>query len=267
MNRLALIAAAVLFGPSLLAQDAPRDVEFRKLIPFAVEACGVVRENPAIFPYRSFTFGPFGLETRKASSPEEADSFRNLYLGAVGGSCGLAAEQLTAFFFCGPECPRNRREHFVRQLKDVRAVADEFETLAGLRLVAVWAPRGELRVNDVFLMAGQAREAIPSPTMGFVPSGEWKPWPSLNAYLKTLGIAEDAVRGLTQHLLAVGFSAVLRENSGIRLVGVGVGDNESGIVLTRRATPAPEVGRSLSDNKTYSIVERLAPDVYYYETN
>jgi hypothetical protein len=32
-------------------------------------------------------------------------------------------------------------------------------------------------------------------------------------------------------------------------------------------TGVPEVGRSLSDNKTYSIVERLAPDVYYYETN
>jgi hypothetical protein len=51
------------------------------------------------------------------------------------------------------------------------------------------------------------------------------------------------------------------------LFGVGVGDNESGVILMRPATAAPAVGRSLSDKKTYSIVERLAPDVYYYETN
>jgi hypothetical protein len=51
------------------------------------------------------------------------------------------------------------------------------------------------------------------------------------------------------------------------LVGVGVGDNESGLLLTASRTSVPKVGARLPDMKTYSIVDRLAPDLYYYETN
>ena len=264
----ALLLTLALIDEGSASKPPQRDIEFRKLMPFVTEACAVVKEDPRIFPYRSFTFGPFGLETRRASSPREADDFRNFYLGLVGGACGMTdAAQLTAHFFCGPECPRNRREHFARQETDIRAIATEFERVPALRLIAVWAPKGELRVNDVFVMSGEVREAIPSPTMGFVPSGEWKSWPGLGAYLKTIGVAEDAVLALTQHVLAIGLSALMREPSAVRLVGVGVGDNESGVVLTRSPSAVPAVGRVLSDNKTYSIVEKLAPDLYYYETN
>jgi hypothetical protein len=77
-----------------------------------------------------------------------------------------------------------------RQLTAVRALAASFQKLVGLRILAVWAPKGELRVNDVFQMTGVVREAIPSPTMGFVPSGDWKPWPSLAAYLDTIKLPE-----------------------------------------------------------------------------
>jgi hypothetical protein len=77
-----LLAALTVVGAEAVASEGPRDLEFRRLMPFVTEACAVVKDQPAIFPYRSFTFGP--------------------------------------------------------------------------------------RVNDVFLMAGQVREAIPSPTMGAV---------------------------------------------------------------------------------------------------
>jgi hypothetical protein len=155
----------------------------------------------------------------------------------------------------------------VRQLPAVRALANRFRELSALRILAVWAPKEDLRVNDVFRMAGVVREAIPSPTMGFVPSGDWKPWPSVAAYLATIKVDEGTVAGLTQDMLAIGLSALVREDSSIRLVGVGVGDNESGLLLTGRGASTPQIGAPLPDMKTYSIVERLAPDLYYYETN
>ena len=267
--RVPLLVVVIALGMvgSADAQTPQQEAEFRKLMPHVADACAVVKTTPQIFPYRSFTYGPLGLEVRKATSPAEADSLRSFYLGVVASACGVGAEDVTAHFFCGPDCPTNRREHLARQLTAVRALAASFRKLIGLRILAVWAPKGELRVNDVFQMRGVVREALPSPTMGFVPSGDWKPWPSLAAYLNTIKLAEDTVASLTQQMLAIGLSALIREGADIRLVGVGVGDNQSGLLLTASRTSVPQVGARLPDMKTYSIVERLAPDLYYYETN
>lgn len=263
------LAVVLTFGmvSSADAQTSQREAELRKLMPHVTDACAVVKTTPQIFPYRSFTYGPLGLEVRKANSPAEAGSLRNFYLGVVASACGVGAEDVTAHFFCGPDCPANRREHLARQLPAIRGLAASFRKLIGLRILAVWAPKGDLRVNDVFQMTGVVREAMPSPTMGLVPSGDWKPWPSLAAYLNTIKLPEDTVARLTQQMLAIGLSALIREGADIRLVGVGVGDNESGLLLTARRTLTPQVGARLPDMKTYSIVERLAPDLYYYETN
>jgi len=262
------LGALLLLGATAVSAETPsRDVEFRKLVPHITDTCAVVRTTPRIFPYRAFTFGPLGLEIRKANSVAEADQLRNLHLGVVAGACDIVSDQVTAYFFCGLQCANNRRAHLAAQVNQVRALAAGFETLTPLRLVAVCAPEGEIRVNDLFLMSSTAREAIPSKVMGFVPSGEWKPWPSLAVYLTTIGVNEDQIRALTRQMLAIGLSALVRESAGLRLVGVGVGDNESGLILARSGTPAPQVGRQLPDNKTVSIIEKLGPDLYYYETN
>jgi hypothetical protein len=258
----------LLLGATALGAESPqREAEFQKLVPHVTDACAVVKATPGIFPYRSFTFGPLGLEVRKAGSAADADQLRNFYLGIVAFACGIAPSQVTAHFFCGPQCPSNRKAHLAAQMTQARALSASFEKLAALRLVAVWAPKGEMRVNDLFVMSAGTREAIPSPVMGFVPSGEWKPWPSLEAYLTTIGVAEDQVLALTDQMLAIGLSAIVRESASIRLVGVGVGDNESGLILARPGTPAPKKKGTLPDHKTLAIIEKLGPDLYYYETN
>jgi hypothetical protein len=258
-----LVLAATAAG----AETSPREVEFQKLIPHVTDACAVVKTTPGIFPYRSFPFGPLGLEIRRAASSEDADQLRNFHLGVVAHACDIAPEHVTAHFFCGPQCVSSRKAHLAAQESKMRALAADFEKLTPLRLVAVWAPKGEMRVNDVFLLSGTAREALPSPVMGFVPSGEWKSWPGLAAYLATLEVSEDRVLALTDQMLAIGLSALVRESASIRLVGVGIGDNESGVILTRPGTPAPKVESTLPDHKTLSIVEKIGPDLYYYETN
>lgn len=249
-----------------VVQTPPGGAEFDRLIPDLKAACVVVRENPGIWPYRAFPYGPLGLEIRKAKSPAEADLARGFHLGAAAGACGIPEDRITAYFFCGPACPGNRRDHLVGQMAAVLSLKKDFERLPKARLVAVWAPGDEFRVNDVFSMGGKVREAIPSPTMGFVPSGDWKPWPGLGAYAQRLGIPESRIRDLTRQMRDIGLSALVRDQAGLRLVGVGIGDNESGLIFPRPGAPRPRVGAQWPDGRKYVIVEEVSTGVFYYET-
>ena len=267
MRTLLVVGSLFLATESFAAPDGPPGgPEFEHLIPHVTEACALVRENPGIFPFRCFPYGPLGLEVRKAKSSAEADRIRNFFLGVVGGACGIPPDQITANFFCGPECPAIRRDHLVQQLPAVRALAAAFEGLRAVRLLAVWAPKGELRVNDVFVMNHQAREAIPSATLGFVPSGDWKSWTSLHDYLDSIQVREETVLDLSRQMLAIGLSALIREASRMRLVGVGIGDNESGLIVQSPSDATPKVGAIWPDGRRCTVVDRVAPGIYYYET-
>jgi len=263
---------AVFIGVSLLAtavaggdMPKPGGDELQHLMPHIQAACAVVRERPSLWPVRSFPYGPLGLQVRKAPAAE-ADGIRNFHLGLVAAACGVRSEEVTGYFFCGPECPKNRRDHLVQQLAKVRILLSSFERLRGIRLISIWAPKGELRVNDVFVLNNQVREAVPSAKLGLVPSGDWRPWPDLPAYLATLRVEEATVTDLVSRMRDIGLSALVREPSYTRAVGVGVGDNESGLVFMQQGAGAPRVGKATSDATQYTIVEEVAPGVFYYET-
>ena len=266
---IALLAVAV-FPFAARGQEAPPEVpggeELKALIPDLKAACAMVRANPEVWPYRCFPYGPLGLEVRKASA-EEGLKIRNFYLGVAAAACKIPLEKVTAPFECGQECARNRRDHLVKQLPQLRAAVAAFEKIEGLRLLSIWFPKEELRVNDVFVMEGKVREAVPSAKLGMVPSGSWKPWESLQAYLTTLKTTEDRVRNLAEQLRNIGLSALVREKSATRVVGVGVGDDESGLLFLRPGAPPPRVGDARRDGSRYSIVEKVGPDLWYYETS
>lgn len=268
MIRTSLVALTCLVVCPVVADSNFRgESEFRLLIPHLMDSCEVVRANPAIFPYRTFTFGPLGLEVRKANSAAEANDLRNLYLGATAHACRLQAERITDHFFCGPLCPPSRKAHLIRQPERLRTLAQSFRQINGLQLLSVWAPTDEVRVNDLFLLSGTAKEAIPSAEMGFVPSGVWKKWPSLAAYLDSIAVTEVQIEALTAQMRDSGLSALRREKEGIRLVGVGVGDNESGVLLLNAGADRPKLSQPLADLKQLAILDKVADDLYYYETN
>ena len=258
-----MIAAA---GQGTDSIEVPGGDELKHLIPDIKTACALVRENPSAWPYRSFPYGPLGLEARKAGA-EEAAKIRSFHLGLAAAACNIPLEKVTAAFHCGPDCPRNRRDHLVKQLPDLRAAVASFEKVPALRLLSIWLPRGELRVNDVFVLDGQVREAIPSAKNGLVPSGNWKPWKNLEEYLAGIHVSDQAVSDLTERMYGAGLSALIREKSATRAVGVGVGDNESGLLFLHSGKPAPRVGEIRRNGSKYTIVEEVGPGVWYYETS
>jgi hypothetical protein len=268
---LAIVAALTTISPSLCAAgdqvaSRARD-ELQHLLPHIEEVCEPVRQDPGLWPLRSFPYGPLGLEIRKAKNAGEADSVRNFQLGMAAAACGVPQQRVTNYFFCGPACPQNRRDHIVKQMGKVRKTLVAFESISEIRLISIWAPKGEIRVNDLYVIGGVAREAIPSPEMGLVPSGRWRNWPSLASYLTTKKVQEKDVIAITEQMRDVGLSALLKDAAGARAVGVGVGDNESGLAfITPKGGLPPRVGIVLPDGRKYSIVEEVEPGVFYYET-
>ncbi len=247
-----------------LAQPRGLD-ELKKVIPHIKTTCRLVREDPGLWPFRVLPFGPLSLEVRKGT-PTEADALRNYHMGIAAASCEVPKEAITSYFFCGPECPKSRRTHLVNQLTQVRAAVSRFRSLQGLNVVSIWAPRGEIRVNDVFLLGKTVEEAVPSPAMGLVPSGTWRTWPNLAAYLTTIRIKESAIRDLDSLMRDVGLSALVREEAGIRAIGVGFSDNESGLFFLRKGGVEPVVGKIRPDGSRYQLVEKVSKDICFYET-
>jgi hypothetical protein len=234
-------------------------------MPFLIEACEPVRDDPALFPYRALPYGPLGLEVRKAARPGEANDLLSFHTGVVGGACGLR-QAVTAHFHC-LGCPERRRQHLRDQLASIKELKRLFDPVGAVTVLSIWAPAGELRINDVFVMSGAAREAIPSKTMGFVPSGDWKSWPSLSQYLSSLRISEDRINRLVERMRRIGLSAILRRSDGTRLVGLGIGDNESGILFLNAGSKPPPLRVPGGDGREFVTLERLEDGVYYYETS
>lgn len=258
------ICGLVLLGNLVAGQPRGAD-ELTHLIPHIKDTCALVREEPRLWPLRVFPYGPLSLETRRATG-SEAETLRNIHLGIVAAACEVPNDAVTRHFFCGPECPKNRRDHLVGQVAKVRSVIARFEPLRGVRVVSIWAPRGELRVNDVFVLGGVVQEAIPSRSLGLVPSGDWHAWTSLGSYLVTLKVQESDIRAIESNMRDIGLSAIVRDATGIRAIGVGLGDNESGLLFLSKGRVRPQVGKMTPDGRRYQFVEEISKDLFFYET-
>jgi hypothetical protein len=261
------LALAFLLGQTTgpRTPEPARDAELARLMPFLIEACEPVREDPALFPYRAFPYGPLGLDVRKASGPGDANDLVNFHTGVMAAACGLR-ENVTAHFHCAG-CPEHRARNLRGQLASIKEIKRLFDPLGSVAVLSIWDPVGELRVNDVFVMKGTAREAIPSQAMGFVPSGDWKPWPGLPQYLSSIRVSEDSIKGIVERMRRAGLTAIVRKRDGTRFVGVGIGDNESGILFLHAGSPPPPLRVPGTDGRELVKLEKLENGVYYYETS
>jgi hypothetical protein len=259
---LALIAAGWQF-PIPAAEP-----EFRRLMPHVGGLCEQLRGNVGAFWSYSMPYAPLSIEVRRAKTPTESDQLRNLFLGVAGGACQVDPRQLTDRFHCGPTCTQSRRKQTTERLPALKQVATAFRKLKGVWLISHWGVPDDFRVNDLFhMLGGQTNEALPSESMGFVPSDLWKGWPDVAAYLAHVGAPADQVHavlaGLRDQMLAV---AVVRDGKDVRVIRIGIGDNESGVIFVGKHGATPVIGAVTTDGRKYTVVERLEPGVYFYET-
>ena len=242
--------------------------EFRLLGPHVHGYCGTITGDEKAFRHAVVPFGPMDLTVSKGT-PDEASVLRSLYLGMVGAICKVDAAVLSRSFHCGPACTSGRREELFSGLRKIKKTVSAFQEMSAVDLVSQWGIVGEDRINNVFVMMGQVVETKPSEVMGFVPSDHWVRLEGLGVYLSRLGISDAAFSSFLRGVKELSLAAVVRDEAGIRVVRVGIGESESGLLfLTKdRRSRTPRSGEKAKDGRRYVTVEELEPGLLFYETD
>jgi hypothetical protein len=240
--------------------------EFAKLAPFVLEYCGANQGNVEMFRRAAQPFGPMDLMVTKGSS-REAEILRNLYVGFAGAACKVNAAALARSFHCGKGCTADRRSDLLSRLEAIKGVVKQFVALAGVDLISQWGIVREFRVNNLFTIMRQTNEAVASHVMGFIPSDNWKGFPSVADFLKAKGISETAFADLLGNVKKLSLAAVVRERQAIRVVRVGIADNESGLLFLDDDQPLPTVGAMADGGRRYVVIEKIEKNIVFYETD
>ena len=261
--------AALAIDRAPLARSAARqqDSALAAIEPYVQSACAPLREKPmALWPH-SLPYGPLTLEARKAT-PEDAARLRELHQALVASACGLSMERVKDPSGCEPDCVQEWRTGIEKNAKAVDALAAEFGYWKSVHLIAYFGPSGEFRVNDVFVLGGEVREALPVTDAGLVPSGNWKTWPTIESAIGRFGVPPSRLVSFPERLHSLGLIAIVREANGLRLVGGGSGNVERGLLRLRPGTAPPKIDSRREDGRVYSLLVRQKDllNTWYYET-
>src|SRR4051812_2511349 len=123
------------------------------------------------------------------------------------------------------------------------------------------------RVNGLFKIGEQVKVTSPSATMAFLPSGAWQDADE-DAYFRALGASPVAVREVLAELVRLSIAAVVREADGsIRVVRIGISDNESGLHYPSSPKASLKLGAKLPDGREIQILQELGRGAFFYESS
>lgn len=273
MKFLLSLVLIISFATVNYAQNRPSfpipraEQEFGTLIPHLRGVGGTVRNEPKYFALAVLPYAPLDLQITKAQNYEEADVLRNFYLGIAGGVAGIDSAELANSFHCGKSCIDHRKSDVVGKLTRVTELVAEFKTVPQIKILANWGIKEEYRVNNVFHMMGQTNESLPSPIMGFIPSDKWRKLETVEKYLEEIKAPKAKFDSLLAKVKEMSLAAMVADlNESVRVVRVGIGDNESGLLFVNKSSDKPSKGQKMLDGREYVYVEEIKPNVFYYET-
>jgi hypothetical protein len=244
------------------------ELEFNRLAVIAQGAGAAgpmdVREYLAL----AGPFAPLDLQVTRASA-SEASLLKNVYLGTCGAVLKIDTARLANDFHCGPDCTGPRRAYARDRLDRLMGLVASFRTIKRVTVIAQWWEPGSFRVNEMFKLGSWVREAIPSPELGFIPSGQWHEYKTVELFFSTRGIDGAASLALVHKAeeLGVGAIARLAGNAVAVFIPGGLGDNQAGVLFNESSPSAPQLGAQAVNGLEYVVVEKLAPGVYYFETS
>ena len=242
--------------------------EFVALFPHVEGYGGAIRNDQKAFTLAVLPFAPLDLQITKAQNYEEANVLRNFYLGIAGAASGIDPTALANSFHCGKTCIEYRRSDVVGKLTRIAELVDEFDAARQVEILAQWGIKDEYRVNNVFHMMGQTNESVPSPLMGFVPSDKWRKLASPEKYLEEIKLPQAKFDAMLTKVKEMSLAAVVRDSQGnIRVVRVGISDNEAGLLFVKTPANKPKKGQKMLDGREFVYVEEIKPNIFYYETS
>jgi hypothetical protein len=240
-------------------------VDFAALGPHVRGYCHAIEGDPEAFRRAVLPFGPMDLAVTKGTR-DESVNLRNLYLGFVGALCKIDAGAFAQSFRCGSPCTSHRKKELQDKLPSIKELIVGFRKLRGIGVISQWGISGEYRLDNVFVMMGQAKETRPSPQMGFVPSDSWSNLSGAEAYLQRVQVSAKAFGSVMSRLKNLSLAAVVKEDRWCRVIGVGIGTNESGLIFLNERSTLPKIGDVAGDGRRYVTVQSLEDAVAFYET-
>lgn len=243
------------------------EFEFSSLIAFPT---GVGFHGPVELPMYLALASPFGtldLQVTRAADGDEASLLKNFYLGVSGRILKIDTAKLANSFQCGPECTGRRKELAVKNLKQVRELVDAFLQAKNIAIAAQGYNDNRFPINNVFVLGDWAREAIPSPNMGFIPSGQWNEFRNLDEYFEKSQIDRADAMRLIDGLKNISFTAIERSGANsVRVFLAGIGDNVAGLLFQNGDSPPPVLRAMSADGLEYVILEEIESGLWYFET-
>jgi hypothetical protein len=266
---LTLCSVAALFAQSRPSFPVPRaEQEFEALLPHLEGYAGSIRGNQKAFTLAVLPYAPLDLQVTKANTHEEASVLKNFYLGIAGAASGNDSAAVANSFHCGQSCIEYRKSGLVARLAQISELENEFSSISQLEVLAQWGIKDEYRVNNVFHMMGQTNESLPSAAMGFIPSDKWRKLDNPEKYLEDIKVSKAKFDSVLKKVRELGLAAVARTPEGdTKIVHVGIGDNEAGLIFLKHSAKKPKKGHKMLDGKEYIYIEELKPNIFYYETS
>jgi len=275
-NILTILALFVSSASILLAQSEPSFLtnrtkgEFDALIEkYTAEFGRAINGDTNRFKHLALPYSPLDLQIKKAKNYEEASYWRNIYGGVAGAAAKVDPIALVNSFECGWSCVDYRKSDLIGKLPKILELVKEFNDAPQIELIANWGIEDEYRVNNVFhMLGGRTREALPSPIMGFVPSGKWRKLDSIEKYFDEIKISKTKFDSLITKTKELGLVTVMRNPNGdTKVIRVGIFDCESGLLFLKQASSKPVKGQKTPDGKEYVYIEEIKPNIFFYETS
>lgn len=269
-----LALALVISYVAVAAQNRPTfpvpraEDEFVALFPHVEGYGGAIKGSRKAFALAVLPYAPLDLQVTKAKTYEEASMLRNFYLGIAGAASNIDSAALADSFHCGQSCVEYRKSDVAGKLPRIIELVNEFNAAPQIEILAQWNIKDEYRVNNVFHMLGQTNESLPSTVMGFIPSDKWRKLESTERYLDEIKFSKAKFDSLLTKIREMSLAAMVRTREGnVRVVRVGVGDNEAGLIFLKNPADKPVKNRKMTDGREYVYVDEIKPNIFYYETS
>jgi hypothetical protein len=212
-------------------------------------------------------YGPLDLQVTGVATHDEISILKNYYFGVTCRILGVDPERLGVVFNCGNGCVEQRRDQIRANLELWSEVASKFKAASGVKLVGAWGAPIAFRVNDVVKVGEEVLVAVPSTLMGFVPGGRFVPKSSLAEALSERSINVSDVENLLSAMSKAGAVAVqYRPEGGVEVIRLGMADNLAGVLFLPKGGRPPANKDEHDSGSSYVLVEKLAKDVYFFET-
>jgi hypothetical protein len=257
-----LFVALLLISQFTFAQGS-NPVNF--LSDYAKEQGSLVKGDLAVFSRLTQPYAPLDVQT-SGLSIDQARQFKASFFGIAAGASGIGLDKtlaMTNTFHC-PDCGPKRKDDLAKDVSAIRPLVEQFKSLPkGITLIAQWGSPGDFRINSIFHQGDTTKE-FPTEN-GIFPGAPGRPFESISAALKPLGIDKPVIDSLLKQMATLRIIALVRTPEGIRAIRSGITRSVAGLLFLEPGVDSPKPREEENGFRINGFFP-VAEDVFYFET-